>query len=89
MSGRDIVSTAMRLASEHVANAAAKAECEPTAAQKTSGNYRKGHVMIHGMDITIENAKGSLRCGQSENGEQWKVEMPCHYGYIRRISKKP
>ena len=31
----------------------------PTEAQKTAGNYQKGHVRIHGLDVTIENPKGS------------------------------
>lgn len=33
----------------------------PTDAQKEAGNYKKGHVWIQGLDITIENPKGSVR----------------------------
>ncbi len=49
---------------------------EPTDAQKSAGNYRKGHVRIAGLDISIENPEGSRR----------KPEWPPlkhHYGYIR------
>jgi Inorganic Pyrophosphatase len=35
----------------------------PTEAQKTAGNYQKAHIRIHGLDISIENPKGSYRTG--------------------------
>jgi proteasome lid subunit RPN8/RPN11 len=56
---------------------------EPTQAQKESGNYRKGHVSIAGMDIAIENPAGSERSGTDANGKTWKVELKHHYGYIK------
>ncbi|MGN1217138.1 MAG: LPD23 domain-containing protein, partial [Phocaeicola sp.] len=46
-------------------------------------NYKKGHVRIDGMDITIENPKGSIRSGVDANGKQWSVTMNNTYGYIR------
>jgi hypothetical protein len=64
--------------------AAAKADTNPTPAQKEAGNYEKGHVTIHGMDVTIENPRGSIRTGKDANGKPWVVKMPDHYGYIRR-----
>ena len=67
-----------------VDTAALDAEAEPTDGQKEAGNYKKGHVQIAGMDISIENAKGSERSGTSQNGESWTVTMPAHYGYIRK-----
>lgn len=51
---------------------------EPTPAQAEAGNYRKGHIRLHGLDITIENPKGSVR-----KGKGWERTMACHYGYIR------
>lgn len=36
---------------------------EPTDAQKEAGNYAKGHVRISGLDVSIENPKGSMRRG--------------------------
>ncbi len=57
---------------------------EPTQAQKEAGNYKMGHTKIHGMDITIENPKGSERSGVDPNGAKWSVSMPAHYGYVKR-----
>ena len=34
---------------------------EPTEGQKAAGNYQKGHVNLHGLDISIENPRGSVR----------------------------
>ncbi len=57
---------------------------EPTDAQKEAGNYKKGHVNIHGLDVTIENPRGSKRSGKGPDGKPWEVEMTAHYGYIKR-----
>jgi len=56
---------------------------EPSDAQKEAGNYAKGHVRISGMDVSIENPKGSMRRSKADATEPWEVEMPAHYGYIR------
>jgi len=56
----------------------------PTKPQQHSGNYRKGHVRLHGLDIAIENPKGSWRRGSSREGVPWKTKMKAHYGYIKR-----
>lgn len=37
----------------------------PTEAQIEAGNYAKGHVRLHGLDISIENPKGSFRTNYS------------------------
>jgi len=57
---------------------------EPTEAQIEAGNYKKGHIKTHGLDVTIENPKGSTRSGKDRNGKEWSVKMTAHYGYIRR-----
>jgi hypothetical protein len=57
---------------------------EPTQAQKEAGNYKKGHVKLHGLDISIENPKGSDRSGVDPDGKPWSVKMPAHYGYVKR-----
>lgn len=56
----------------------------PSAAQKEAGNYKKHHVNFHGLDISIENPKGSMRHGTNPNGKPWSVKLPDHYGYIKR-----
>jgi len=55
----------------------------PTEGQKISGNYRKGHARVHGLDITIENPAGSYRSGMGADGKSWRSKLPNHYGYIR------
>ncbi|HWW46329.1 MAG TPA: LPD38 domain-containing protein [Xanthobacteraceae bacterium] len=57
---------------------------EPTEAQKAAGNYRKQHVKWNGLDITVENPKDSTRSGKAPDGTEWSVEMPGHYGYLKR-----
>lgn len=57
---------------------------EPTEAQKQAGNYRMGHASLHGLDITIENPRGSTRSGTDADGKAWSVEMANHYGYLKR-----
>jgi hypothetical protein len=56
---------------------------QPTEAQKEAGNYKLGHVTIQGLDISIENPKGSVRSGKDSDGETWETEMKSHYGYIK------
>ena len=56
---------------------------QPTAAQKEAGNYKKGHLTFQGLDITIENPRGSKREGVDPGGKKWSVEMEHHYGYIK------
>lgn len=67
----------------HIDRAAAKART-PTDGQKDAGNYRKGKIRLHGLDISIENPRGSMRSGTDKAGKRWSVKLPDHYGYIRR-----
>jgi hypothetical protein len=57
---------------------------EPTDGQKKAGNYKKRHISVHGLDISIENERGSTRSGVGKDGKPWSVKMPAPYGYIRR-----
>ncbi|EGR3070228.1 hypothetical protein DMW20_11745 [Vibrio parahaemolyticus] len=57
---------------------------EPTEAQKEAGNYKHGHVKVDGIDIAIENPKGSKRSGTDEDGNEWSVDMKNHYGRIKK-----
>lgn len=57
---------------------------EPTQAQKEAGNYRKGKVQLHGLDIAIENPQGSTRSGVADDGRAWSSTLTDgHYGYVR------
>lgn len=56
---------------------------QPTAAQIEAGNYRKTHQRFQGLDISIENPKGSVRAGTDPTGKPWRVTMRHAYGYIR------
>lgn len=49
---------------------------EPTQDQKSAGNYRKGHIIISGVDIAIENPAGSRR------RPEWPI-LQAHYGYVK------
>ncbi len=64
--------------------AAAEAEPNPTSAQKEAGNYKKGHVDFQGLDVTIENPRGSTRSGVRPDGAPWQSTLPDHYGYIKK-----
>ena len=59
-------------------------ETAPSDAQKEAGNFRKGKVTLHGMEISIETPKGAERSGVGADGQRWAVQMPASYGYIRR-----
>jgi hypothetical protein len=68
----------------HIDRAAAKAARKPSDGQKEAGNYRKGKIRLHGLDITIENPRGSIRSGVDKDGKPWNVRLPDHYGYLNR-----
>ncbi len=48
-----------------------------------SGYKLQGRTKIHGMDISIENKKGSVRRGVDPDGHAWETKMHFTYGYIR------
>jgi flagellar motility protein MotE (MotC chaperone) len=58
----------------------------PTPAQIEAGNYKKGRVRVQGLDISIENPRGSERSGTGPDGTPWRRTMGDHYGYIKRTT---
>jgi hypothetical protein len=48
-----------------------------------SGHPLQGREKVQGMDISIENKKGSTRSGADKDGHEWHTEMRYDYGYIR------
>lgn len=63
-------------------------ETDPTEAQKEAGNYKKSHIKIDGLDISIENPDGSVRKGKNKAGKEWESKMNGHYGYFKRTLGK-
>ncbi|TGM04838.1 chromosome partitioning protein ParB [Leptospira barantonii] len=57
---------------------------EPTPSQIRAGNYKKTHITVQGIPISIENKKGSYRSGTDSNGNTWKNKIHFDYGYIKR-----
>lgn len=70
----------------HVREQVSRVNLRPTDGQKKAGNYRKGHIQVHGLNISIENPKGSWRSGTSLDGKTWRSKLPYHYGYLKRTT---
>ena len=84
----DIFAKAERIARElevkrKITEAEKETDVNPTEAQKEAGNYKKGHVTVDGLDVTIEQPKGSVRRGKDADGKEWESEMHNTYGYIK------
>ena len=77
------VGTTAAPVSERIAAAEAEVNTDPTEAQKEAGNYKKEHRRIDGYNISIENARGSVRRGTDADGKEWETTMQNDYGYIR------
>lgn len=73
--------TAIRLAAAHT-------DTLLTDEQRKSGRYAKGHVTVQGLDIAIENPKGSFREGTDPDGHRWCTQLAWDYGYIARAGGK-
>ena len=63
-----------------------KVNTNPTEGQKKAENYQQGHIRVDGYKITIENPKGSIRRGVTENPDgtktPWENQMHNDYGKI-------
>lgn len=81
--GIDVQEEKLISSQEAIVKAEQEVDSSPSEAQKEAGNYKKGHVKIDGLDVTIENPKGSERSGVDEDGKPWSVTMNNTYGYIR------
>jgi hypothetical protein len=80
---REDVATEVDAKAHEAATSPLSDKPQPTPAQIEAGTYRKGHVDLHGLDISIENPAGSVRSGVDSGGKAWQVEMRHHYGYIK------
>ena len=43
-----------------------------------------GYINFQGIDIDVENVKGSTRKGKDSDGKEWQTYMSAHYGEIRK-----
>jgi phage gp29-like protein len=76
-----------RRSSRLLSEAASETHTSPTPAQREAGNYAKGIFPWKGLEIAIENPKGSVRTKTSpSSGREWSRTMASHYGYFRRTS---
>lgn len=55
----------------------------PSEAQASQGNYKKARIKFRGLDIAIENPRGSTRSGTDPDGNRWESTMAHHYGDIK------
>ena len=79
----DIINADIEIAANEAATSPLNELAEPTQGQKEAGNYKKGKVKLHGLNISIENPKGSERKGVDESGKEWTSTMAHHYGDIK------
>ena len=71
------------MSAKQIARAAKQADRHPSKMKRKIGNYAKGHFSLHGLPISIENAKGSKRHEKNHFGQDVATRMPAAYGYIR------
>ncbi len=48
--------------------------------------YPRGHIDVQGIQIAVENPRGSTRSGVDPTGKPWSVTMANHYGFIKRTT---
>lgn len=58
-------------------------DTNPTEQQKSDGNYQTGEISMFGLNLAIENPKGSVRSGKDNLGEEWSITMLNDYGHIK------
>lgn len=81
-----LIADLLKVSAKDVRHAAAESDGDidrVSHLQQHVGNYKKGHIWIQGLNISIENEKGSYRGEKDQKGKKWQVKMPAPYGYIR------
>ena len=71
---------------QEIDDASKEVDLNATRPQQEAGNYRMGHVRVKGMQISIENPKGSKRYyGEKDaDGNRKYNVMKNHYGYFTK-----
>ena len=68
---------------QEIDDASKQVDLNPTEPQREAGNYRMGHVRVKGMQISIENPKGSKRYYVENGVEKFNV-IKNYYGYFTK-----
>lgn len=55
---------------------------QPTPKQAIAGNYKKPPIKWNGLDIKVENVKGSTRSKVDAKGQSWSSLQHADYGYF-------
>ena len=74
---------------QEIQRAAGETELDPSEARKLTGNYRKGRFRLHGMEIAIENPKGSVRRGKDQAAKNGPSKCRTTTATSRRPKAKP
>jgi len=45
--------------------------------------HRMPKIRLNGLNLVVENPRGTLRTGTDIEGREWASEMPDHYGFIK------
>ena len=57
----------------------------PTFAKAHASGYPlQGRRKWRGLDVSIENRVGSVRCGEAADGKKWQTKMIYPYGYLKK-----
>ncbi|MFG6660105.1 hypothetical protein [Sulfitobacter sp. 915] len=81
--GWDEANLAAPVGEAPVAKAAGETAPDPTPAQAEAENYKTGKAKWRGLNLSVENKKGSVRSKKTPDGKtEWSVTMPAHYGRI-------
>lgn len=76
----------LRLTQEAHVEEIANHVAEPTDAQREAGNYKLGHVKIHGLDISVETPRNGIRKETGPDGSISEIQTPAAYGYVKRTN---
>lgn len=77
-----------RIIKKAIRDEAGKVDVNPSYMQRKAGNYRMGHINVHGYKITIENPKGSVRKWRTDDGKSGETKMRHDYGYFSQTTGK-
>lgn len=70
----------LQQAASHAATSHHNDRSDPTPAQCEAGNYKHGHIVLHGLPLSLENDRNSMRAGTSADGKPWSNRMNAIYG---------